>query len=130
MKNLLFKVFGMHRVKKWYLTINLLTSPGYGKAFRETKKRFHTISETKIEELRNSLQKNYFVDTDYLATDIGRKDIEERLVNRLTGFRNKTIPWLNSLVPLSGVRILEIGCGTGSMTVPLAEQGANLIRAW
>jgi 2-polyprenyl-3-methyl-5-hydroxy-6-metoxy-1,4-benzoquinol methylase len=36
------------------------------------------------------------------------------------------IPWLASLFPLRGCRILEIGCGTGASTVTLAEQGCEV----
>lgn len=40
--------------------------------------------------------------------------------------RRLVAPWLNSAKPLKGANILEIGCGTGSSTISLAEQGANV----
>jgi S-adenosylmethionine-dependent methyltransferase len=46
------------------------------------------------------------------------------LEERLDGHRKQIIPWLDSVKPLKGLRILEIGCGNGSSTVALAEQGA------
>jgi SAM-dependent methyltransferase len=46
------------------------------------------------------------------------------LRRRLQTFRTTAIPWVASLGDLSGKTVLEIGCGTGSSTVALAEQGA------
>jgi S-adenosylmethionine-dependent methyltransferase len=37
------------------------------------------------------------------------------------------VPWLDAAKPLDGSSILEIGCGTGSSTVALAEQGARVV---
>jgi S-adenosylmethionine-dependent methyltransferase len=45
---------------------------------------------------------------------------------RLEGDRRFVIPWLNSARALNGLRVLEIGCGTGSSSVALAEQGAHV----
>jgi 2-polyprenyl-3-methyl-5-hydroxy-6-metoxy-1,4-benzoquinol methylase len=41
--------------------------------------------------------------------------------------RKTRIPWINAFLPLRGCRILELGTGTGSSTVALAEQGATVI---
>jgi S-adenosylmethionine-dependent methyltransferase len=41
--------------------------------------------------------------------------------------RRYRIPWLDRARPLSGCKVLEVGCGTGSSTVALAEQGANVV---
>ena len=41
-------------------------------------------------------------------------------------YRNNIIPWLSESMKLENANILEIGCGTGSSTVALAEQGANV----
>lgn len=43
---------------------------------------------------------------------------------RLRNHRTRIIPWLHSVKPLKGLRILEVGCGNGTSTVALAEQGA------
>ena len=40
--------------------------------------------------------------------------------------RYELIPWIDKTLPLRGARILEVGCGTGSATVALAEQGAEV----
>ncbi len=60
----------------------------------------------------------------FSRTDEGREAIEDLMRCRLQTFRSTSIPWLNSLGDLSGKTVLEIGCGTGSATVALAEQGA------
>jgi S-adenosylmethionine-dependent methyltransferase len=36
------------------------------------------------------------------------------------------VPWLDNATSLQNKRILEIGCGTGSSTIVLAEQGAKI----
>lgn len=50
--------------------------------------------------------------------------LEAELDVRLAGHRTQIIPWLNSVKPLKGQHVLEIGCGNGTSTVALAEQGA------
>ncbi len=45
---------------------------------------------------------------------------------RLQEDRVQIIPWLDSFEPLKGQSILEIGCGTGSSAVALAEQGVKV----
>ena len=54
-------------------------------------------------------------------------DLHDHLNLRLTVDRLTVIPWLAAARPLQGQRILEIGCGTGSSTVALAEQGAKVL---
>src|SRR6185295_3548288 len=62
----------------------------------------------------------------YLASAEGREDLAAHLEGRLRLDRMKVAPWLDATRPLRGCRILEIGCGTGSSTVALAEQGAEV----
>lgn len=64
---------------------------------------------------------------EYISTDDGRKDLEAHINTRLDTNRKIIIPWLDEALSLSGAKILEIGCGTGSSTVALAEQGAEVI---
>ncbi len=58
--------------------------------------------------------------------DAAREDLAAHLYGRLNLDRYCVVPWLASLRPLKGARILEIGCGTGASTVALAEQGAQV----
>ncbi len=54
-------------------------------------------------------------------------DLNKHLCGRLESDRRMVVPWLDRARRLSNARILEIGCGTGSSTVALAEQGAKVI---
>jgi 2-polyprenyl-3-methyl-5-hydroxy-6-metoxy-1,4-benzoquinol methylase len=63
----------------------------------------------------------------YLATEVGRADCRDHLVERLDRNRSTVIPWLDSIRSLDGLRILEVGAGDGSSTVALAEQGAAVL---
>lgn len=55
-----------------------------------------------------------------------QEDLQAHLSERLENDRRLIVPWLNKAKPLRGQRILEIGCGTGSSTIALAEQGAQV----
>ena len=54
------------------------------------------------------------------------EDLQNHLYRRLDDNRRQVIPWLDAARPLEGAAVLEIGCGTGSATVALAEQGAQV----
>ncbi len=56
-----------------------------------------------------------------------KHDLDNHVYARLESDRRMVIPWLDAAKPLKGARILEIGCGTGSSTVALAEQGAEVV---
>lgn len=53
-------------------------------------------------------------------------DVRTHVTGRLTTFRTSSVPWLSETLELSGLRVLEVGCGTGSSTLALAEQGAQV----
>jgi S-adenosylmethionine-dependent methyltransferase len=55
------------------------------------------------------------------------EDYETHRVRRLDADRQVFTPWLDSVHGLAGAKVLEIGCGTGSSTVALAEQGAKVV---
>ena len=105
------------------------------KAPKELSKNFKLTDTTGIEEIISSLKRHYFTRSiwegtlsseDYLSSEDGRNDLLNHLEVRLNEFRQIIIPWLNDTKPLLGASILEIGCGTGSSTVALAEQGAKI----
>lgn len=87
--------------------------------------RYRHIDQKNMSLIEASLKQNYFTQS-YLSSDEGKKDMHNHLYGRLAIFRSNVIPWLNDAKPLSQSRILEIGCGTGSSTVALAEQGADV----
>jgi 2-polyprenyl-3-methyl-5-hydroxy-6-metoxy-1,4-benzoquinol methylase len=88
--------------------------------------RFKTLDAASTDRLRDSLRANFFSRHEPARFDTpdGRRDMEDHLVSRLEQDRLSIVPWLDSVRSLQGVRILEIGCGTGASTVALAEQGA------
>lgn len=87
--------------------------------------------------LTQSLIENFFTSIvtppksveSYLSTDEGRRGLYHHLSGRLTSDRRNVVPWIDNTIRLKGAKILEIGCGTGSSTVALAEQGAQVIAA-
>ena len=89
---------------------------------------FRAIDKVKIDLIEQSLRNNYFVrfPGEYLTTDWGKNDLKNHLFRRLGTDRKIIIPWLDKARSLRDSSILEIGCGTGSSTVALAEQGAKV----
>ncbi len=61
-----------------------------------------------------------------LGCDDWRPIVDAELRTRLHWFKYRYTPWLNSILPLSGANILEIGAGTGCSTIPLLEAGARV----
>jgi S-adenosylmethionine-dependent methyltransferase len=87
--------------------------------------RFRTLEPAKFDELRdllvNNVRRRHQRDPDERG-----EEFRNHLVRRLELNRGQVIPWLDDVRPLAGMSILEIGCGTGSSTVALAEQGARV----
>lgn len=88
-----------------------------------------TLPANALSELDAALRKNYFdrQSPGYLETERGLSDLADHLTNRMQTARIQIIPWIESVRPLNGARVLEIGCGTGSSLVALAERGAQVI---
>jgi len=79
--------------------------------------------------VEQALREHYFhsMPDGYLETEWGRRDLEDHVRGRLHLDRTVVVPWLGGILELSGARVLEIGCGTGSSTVALAERGAAVV---
>jgi 2-polyprenyl-3-methyl-5-hydroxy-6-metoxy-1,4-benzoquinol methylase len=94
---------------------------------KHLSRRFRQIDRQSMERLEVSLKRSYFGDSNgYLFSEEGLNELQDHLTQRTNTFRTTVIPWLDHAKPLAGATILEIGCGTGSSTVTLAEQGARV----
>lgn len=88
------------------------------------RKQFRQIAPQAAANLRERLlQFRQETNGGPLADD---DDLENHLHRRLDDNRRQVVPWLDAARPLKGASVLEIGCGTGSATVALAEQGARV----
>jgi 2-polyprenyl-3-methyl-5-hydroxy-6-metoxy-1,4-benzoquinol methylase len=87
-----------------------------------------TLPSPQLAELEESLRTHYFnrQPRGYLETERGLGDLANHLTNRLQNAQLQVVPWIESIRPLHGARVLEIGCGTGSSIVALAERGAHV----
>ncbi len=96
---------------------------------RHLTTRHRTINAVALKELEQSIKDNYLIGwrgKDKYTPDGYERDLQAHLHKRLEADRRTVVPWLESATKLAGKRILEIGCGTGSSTVALAEQGAKV----
>jgi S-adenosylmethionine-dependent methyltransferase len=90
--------------------------------------RYRALGERERAALAEALDAHYFAGCEpgYLASEPGRRDRDDHLFRRQDVARAQVVPWLDAASPLEGARVLELGCGTGSATVALAEQGARV----
>jgi 2-polyprenyl-3-methyl-5-hydroxy-6-metoxy-1,4-benzoquinol methylase len=96
---------------------------------RALRQNFRPLTVETQQRLAEALAEHYHVGwraPEAYSQDGYRRDVETHLNGRLTTFRTTSIPWLAEYMPLSGLRVLEVGCGTGSSTLALAEQGAEV----
>lgn len=98
------------------------------------RKNFSQPSQHGIKKLRKQLHESYFpswfsgVDMDaFLKSPEARAAFDNHLTDRLEMDRYSFIPWIESVASIKDSHILEIGCGTGSATVALAEQGGSVV---
>jgi S-adenosylmethionine-dependent methyltransferase len=79
--------------------------------------------------IENSIKENYLTgwrsESNY-SKEMYVKDLKAHLYTRLEKDRQRIIPWLDNASTLQDKRILEIGCGTGSSSVAIAEQRAKV----
>ena len=90
------------------------------------EKNFLQLDNKLEDTLKEFLLETRFSNEEYMSTEEGKNDFLDHLYRRLDYFRKRTIPWLESIRPIKNSKILEIGCGTGALTVPLCEQGARV----
>jgi SAM-dependent methyltransferase len=101
---------------------------------KHLKARQRFLSPSGRERLTESLTKHYFTGSSvgyfpvgYLDTEEGQKNLAGHVHLAIDEERWTIVPWLDSLFRLDGSKIIEVGCGTGTSSVALAEQGAELI---
>jgi 2-polyprenyl-3-methyl-5-hydroxy-6-metoxy-1,4-benzoquinol methylase len=93
------------------------------------KKNQIKLDVSQLQKIEMSIRENYhqgWRSEENYTREAYANDLKAHLSARLEGDRVSYIPWLNKTVQLKGANILEIGCGTGSSTIALAEQGANV----
>ncbi|MEW6554163.1 MAG: class I SAM-dependent methyltransferase [Actinomycetota bacterium] len=97
-------------------------------------RNFRSIDDSTLERFGAFIKEKYFMDIlngvhgtqCYLNSQEGRRGLEDHIFGRLVNYRKTIIPWLSSIIRLDDLDVLEIGCGTGSLSVALAEQGARV----
>ena len=119
---------GVGRVGSGYFDRHrIITSLRYRHLSRRLRVRQRPLSPSGKERLTAALAKYYFRDPpDYLSTNAGKKDLDDHVIGRTYVDRRTIVPWLDTLFCLDGAKVIEIGCGTCSSTVALAEQGAEV----
>lgn len=95
----------------------------------EITKNFIEIDQEGYATLERSIRDNYHTgwrSEEQYDKKSYESDLQSHVKLRLQLDRMEIVPWLNDATKLRGKRVLEIGCGTGSSTVALAEQGAKV----
>ncbi len=93
------------------------------------KKNNIYLDKTEMNRIEQSIRTNFhkgWRSEDKFTPEAYKIDLQDHLINRLEHDRARIIPWLDAAGNLKGKKILEIGCGTGSSTIALAEQGAEV----
>ncbi|MEO0304488.1 MAG: class I SAM-dependent methyltransferase [candidate division WOR-3 bacterium] len=91
------------------------------------KKNFIKISDEKLKNFQKTLEDTFFKgwrEKCNFSEKRFENDLKTQLYLRLDENRYYYIPWISKTLDLKNKKILEIGCGTGSSTVALVEQGA------
>jgi 2-polyprenyl-3-methyl-5-hydroxy-6-metoxy-1,4-benzoquinol methylase len=84
-----------------------------------------------FETMRPKLRETYFrgISDEFLATPDGQSRMRWQLFERMLDTETYTMPWIEAGFPLSDATVLEIGCGSGNSTVPIARRARRVI-AW
>lgn len=82
------------------------------------------ITEDYKNIFKDTLLSTFFsgYDEEYLSSDDGKADIENHISGRMIDVQNTMLPWIMEAYNIKGKSVIEIGCGTGSATIPFALQ--------
>jgi SAM-dependent methyltransferase len=85
-------------------------------------KRRLDVTEQYKSTFRKILLETYFANWDpaHLNSEAGERGIEDHVCNRMLEVEDRVLPWVSEVYDITGKSVLEIGCGTGSATVPFA----------
>jgi 2-polyprenyl-3-methyl-5-hydroxy-6-metoxy-1,4-benzoquinol methylase len=87
------------------------------------------LDATATAAVRESLRKHFYQgwrsESNY-SPQAAERDLKGHLEGALRRYRTMYVPWLDAARRIAGLRVLELGCGTGSSSVALAEQGAKV----
>ena len=109
-------------IKKFYRTFQKFIVP------YKIKKNFLEISKENKNLLANKIKETYIPTiSDNISDERLFSEIEEHIEGRVLIDRIRVVPWLSKNINLQNLEILEIGCGTGSSSITLAEQGAKVL---
>ena len=89
---------------------------------RKIKNNFKKLTKQYMTQIEEILLENYFNN----AKEITKDDLEDHIKNRIFVSRTKVIPWIMKNLELKNKKVLEVGCGTGSSSITMAEQGAEV----
>ena len=97
---------------------------------RGCRQHFIDLDQRQEDALIQSLVEHYYLGKgkgDPRSSPDLKVDFDDAIYGTVMRNRATVIPWLNSIQPLAGMRILEVGTGAGGSIVPLAEQGAYVV---
>ena len=94
----------------------------FRKVPKKIKKNFKKLSKQYLTQIEEILLDTYFKNAKEITID----DKEDHIKNRIFVARTKVIPWIMKNLELKNKKLLEVGCGTGSSSITLAEQGAEV----
>jgi 2-polyprenyl-3-methyl-5-hydroxy-6-metoxy-1,4-benzoquinol methylase len=90
---------------------------------RHISNNYITLNNDDLELIKATLDANYSTLND---NGNDKNSVYTILDQRLEDHRKVIVPWLDSVRTLKNAKILEIGCGHGTSTLSLAEQGAKV----
>ena len=109
-------------IKRIYRKIQIFFIP------KIIKKNFLEISKENKDLLTQKIKDTYIPTiSKNISNEKLLSELKEHVESRVFIDRARVVPWLSKNISLENLEILEIGCGTGSSSITLAEQGANVL---